>query len=553
MEDLPKSTFSFKNLFIPITKTKACIIIIFVGFIVFSNSFFNGFVMDDENQIINAHMVHSITNFTSFFTGGTFGGNGSMQLTGAYYRPFPTVILSLVYTLFGPNPLFFHATQVLLHIGNSLLIFFFLRFFLRKSNTSLFLALIFLIHPINAEAVNYISAIQTTACLFFGLLALFLFLKKPAKISTFFVFFLLFLSLLSKETGAVFILLLIFLQWLQKRMNEWKLYVYGSSMVLLYAFLRLFVAHMYIHGANNTLIPIVNMPLVMKIVNIPAIIFYYIHAFLFPNNIAVDQNWIVHSLTWQEFFFPLFCCLSIGIVIMTAISYLYKKNKHDCTLFLFFTCWFVSFMLLVLPFFPLDFTVADRWFYFPIVGLLGMIGVVIPWIKFNSALLYKSVRVLMIVIIGVLALCTFIRNNIWNNGFTLYTHDVLISQNSFDLENNLGVMFLREGDIKNAEIHINKSLALASENADALLNRGLIYEKNSNIFQAKKYYLLAAQKGLSTGLENYVGSLLFYDNNASISAKLLEKNIGKYPRNQRLWMLLAVYNQIINKAQIELR
>lgn len=546
--------FSFTSFFLPLTTSKAINIIIIIGIIIFANSLFNGFVMDDENQIVNASLVHSLTNLPKFFTGSTFGGNGNGMLIGAYYRPIPTLILSLLYVIFGPNPLSFHAAQILLHIGNSILVFLlFLKLF-GKSKTSLFLALLFLVHPINTEAVNYISAIQTTLSFFFGMLALLLFLKKSTRVQTSLVFLFLFLSLLSKETGVIFVFLLVFLQWIQKRMQDKLLYIYEGSILALYAFLRFVVAHVAI--VTNKFIPLMNAPFTTKLFNIPAVIFYYFHVLIFPNNIAVDQNWVVRIPTWQDFYFPLIFCLLTAIGIIYALFYFNKKSKNDKNefkLFLFFTLWFLFFMALTVPIIPLDFTVADRWFYFPFVGLLGMIGIVIQHIPLPKKNFHATISTVAICIIILLSLRTVVRNTNWQNGYTLYTHDVSISQNSFDLENNLGVVLLRAGDLKGAETHTKKSLALAPEFPEALVNIGIIYEKQNDISDAKKYYFLAAQKGVSIGLENYVGDLLFYDNNPSGVVKILEKNIGKYPLDQQLWIFLAIAYQQIGNQQSALK
>lgn len=547
-----EEVFSLKRVIKFLLSSKELKIIAAVGILIYFNSLFNGFVMDDENQIVNADIVHSLSNLPKFFAGSTFGGNGNSELVGGYYRPLPTVIISLLYMVSGPNPFLYHLTQVFLHLGNAALVFLLFKHLLRKPRISLFLALLFLVHPVNSEAVNYVSAMQTTLCFFFGLLALLLFLKQSTQRFAIGTGVLLLLSLLSKETGIIFIGLILYLQWLQKNMNSRALYFSAGGVIILYAWLRFFVAHVQVVTANK-FIPLVNAPLSVKLVNIPPVVFYYLHAFLYPDNIAIDQNWVVRNLNWSAFYLPLLFCTLLLAGMIAGWFYLRKKDTFESKVFMFFALWFIAFMVLALPIIPLDFTVADRWFYFPVVGLLGMTGIAVKYINWQHTFPRWVVVTTLIIVLGVLGIRTVIRNSNWYDGLTLYAHDAVLSHDSFDLENNLGTALLRAGDLPGAELHIKKSLTLAPDLPEALLNLGIIYEQKQDISNAEKYYLLAARQGVSTGLANYAGDLLMYENNASAAAALIEKNISKYPRDQRLWLLLAAAYQRLGNQKDALK
>jgi len=102
--------------------------------------------------------------------------------------------------------------------------------------------------------------------------------------------------------------------------------------------------------------------------------------------------------------------------------------------------------------FPLDMTVADRWFYFPIIGLLGLIGI------FSNRLTHKKIiKNIIISLISVyivlIATKTIIRNTDWFNEYTLYTHDLKIESQSFDLENQLGIVYSKQGKPEEAKLH----------------------------------------------------------------------------------------------------
>lgn len=62
MEELTKVTFSFKKLFVPFTTAKAIHLIVIIGFVVYVNSLYNGFVVDDLGQIIGNESIRSLTN-----------------------------------------------------------------------------------------------------------------------------------------------------------------------------------------------------------------------------------------------------------------------------------------------------------------------------------------------------------------------------------------------------------------------------------------------------------------------------------------------------------
>ncbi|MGH7203480.1 MAG: hypothetical protein ACREHC_03495, partial [Candidatus Levyibacteriota bacterium] len=119
--DQQEEEFSFKSLFVPFTTTKAIHWIIVIGLLVYFNSLFNGFVGDDDAQILTNPTAHSITNIFSFFKGSTLYLSQASGNVGLYYRPMLSTVLSIIYSLFGANPFFFHAIQLLFHISNVVL------------------------------------------------------------------------------------------------------------------------------------------------------------------------------------------------------------------------------------------------------------------------------------------------------------------------------------------------------------------------------------------------------------------------------------------------
>jgi hypothetical protein len=134
---------------------------------------------------------------------GLFFSSGS-----AYYRPLAILSLLMDFRLFGGNPAGYHLTNIVLHLANSLLVYYLATLLLGKDKRTgtypLLVALLFALHPVNSEAVVWISARPDLLCCFFFLLCLILLIKKSSA-TTPFVFTGLFLSffcsLASKEAS----------------------------------------------------------------------------------------------------------------------------------------------------------------------------------------------------------------------------------------------------------------------------------------------------------------------------------------------------------------
>src|SRR5205823_5660731 len=118
-------------------------------------------------------------------------------------------IFSLFYSFSGANYFLFHSFQIIFHIINACLLFLFLKHFFRKQ-IALILSLIFLVHPINSEVALYVSDTQEVLFFLFGVLALWKLKHLKSKKYLIFIAISLLLSLFSKETGLLFICIVIF-------------------------------------------------------------------------------------------------------------------------------------------------------------------------------------------------------------------------------------------------------------------------------------------------------------------------------------------------------
>src|SRR5579871_987146 len=222
-----------KKLFIPLTNRKVIIILFITGFTVYSKIFTNSFVWDDYTFIINYPGVHQL-NLPLLLSRNEFN-------FGPFYRPIPAVYFSVLYSLFGNSAFFYHIIQLTLHIIVTFLLFVFLSFFFSGS-ISFFLCLVFLVHPINVESVAYIGSTQSELYSLPGLLALILARKKfPSLYRLISINLLLLLSIFTKETGFLFIIMLLLFRYLF-RLRKIKEFTFSAGVIVtIYALCRMFI------------------------------------------------------------------------------------------------------------------------------------------------------------------------------------------------------------------------------------------------------------------------------------------------------------------------
>lgn len=259
------------------------ILLFLIGFLIYFNSLSNGFVWDDEEQIVNNNVIRDLKNIPIMFSSGAFNSGGTGKLLGIYFKPLMTFTFAIIYSLFKLNTFYYHLVSVIIFIINSCLVYILLMKFFDK-NKSLLLSLLFLVHPLYSEVALYMANMQDLLYFFFGMLGL-LFYSYYGSV----LFFL--LSLLSKETGIVFIAISVIYTYLFAKNKIKLVIVYGVVAVLIYALIRFYIAGIYF--STHEIVPIAQLSLIERVKNIPHMLYYYFSNYIWPTNLTINQNWIV--------------------------------------------------------------------------------------------------------------------------------------------------------------------------------------------------------------------------------------------------------------------
>lgn len=529
--------FSVKHYFAPFTTSKAITWIVIIGFTVFANMLFNRFVWDDTVYIVNDIQVHHINLINSFAV-------NYFNIAGQY-RPLVDFYFSLLYCLFGTTPFFYHLLQLLLHIFCAIILYLFFSEFMEKK-IAFISAIFFLIHPIQVESVSFIA--QTTSPLFFlfGIIPLFIVRKKKLdKKELIQIYCFSLLSLFAKETGILFIFLMLIYALLFAKVQIKKLALIAFCSVTTYLFIRLIVNN--IDFSPRSLVPIAVATLQERLITMPAIMFYYLKTFFFPFVLSIDQQWTVMSLTFSGFYLP-FIIDTVFLLLLGIFGVsLYKKNKQEFKTYIFFVSWFILGMGLLFQIFPLEMTVADRWFYFPLAGLLGILGVLLQTSKgFWKRHVFLG-TIIILLVSSFLAIRTIIRNNDWKDNLTLFT-SAAKTEDNYDIEENLGYEFFENKNYAQARNHYQSSVnyrpiepnLMKLAGADLGLRDITAAKENYALaFQAQSFPIYDSKLHSLSSYEVY-GYILVLTGSPVKAEQLIQQGFMEYPNQPVLWYLEAL-------------
>jgi len=140
------------------------------------NTLVNGFVHDDNNEVLNNPYLRSFGHLKEIFSTGILAHLGARAVTN-YYRPISTFGFLLCYQAFGPLPYGFHLANVLLNAAIVCLLFALTDRMFRNRTMAFATAALFALHPVHSEAVAWVSAVTDLDVGLFFLLTFWFFLR----------------------------------------------------------------------------------------------------------------------------------------------------------------------------------------------------------------------------------------------------------------------------------------------------------------------------------------------------------------------------------------
>ena len=342
------------------------------------------------------------------------------------YSPVNQLTYSVIYSIFGAKSGVFHLASVLYHAINACLVYAFVKTLLglrERENaklvtaTAFITALLFAVHPVNVEAVAWISASKASLYTLFGLSALlcYLYYLKSARKGSLlgsFVFFL--LSFGCKEQAIALPLVLPLIdRFTGRNLRDKKVWL---EKIPFFAFVLLGGLFTLSLRNHDYIAQFAGYPLWQRLVFACYAITEYLTKFIIPTNLMYIYPFPMvpgEPLPVQYFIYP------FAIVVM-AIVVIYYYRKQAILIFgmLFFlinvssTLHFVSMSRITIS--------ADRWVYLSGVGFFMMAS----WYGVRFFMQQsKSKKMLICTVFGVyllyLAGYAVKRSEVWHDSRTL--------------------------------------------------------------------------------------------------------------------------------------
>ncbi len=533
------------------------IIIIVFGFILYGNSLFNNYALDDAIVITqNEFTKKGISGISDILTHdgftGFFGKNKQL-VAGGRYRPLSLVTFALEYQFFGLNPFISHLINIILYILTAYLLFLILAHFFPDSlsenkllNIPFIVALLFLAHPIHTEAVANIKGRDEIMTLLGALYALYLSFKyidtnKKTYLTSIIIVF--FFALMSKENAITFVAIIPLSIYYFTKTELKKNLIVMSAIVfatIVYMLIRTSVIGSTYSAESTELMnnPYINSSFMERMATNFYTMGLYIKLLIFPHPLSFDyypkQIPIIGFTDFRAIISLLFY-LFMGVVAILGFK---KKTIVS------YGIWFyiLSFSVVSNIIFNVGTFMNERFMYISSIGFL----IIVTYYLFkilsqkNIKILYS---VLFVVFLGFTAK-TIDRNNAWKNDYVLFTTDVLTSTNSAKSNTSAGGKMLETvGKLKailqdkptNKQVIIEKlhETDLRNSEVEELINsddyKVLIKNIENKIANMQKQLLVYLKKAVEIH-PTYNDALILLGNAYYDKNKDVEKTWSAYKR-----------------------
>lgn len=438
-------------------------------FVVFGNSIFNEYALDDEFYTAGSNKLteKGIRGIPEIFKTRTFFNNDG---SGYSYRPIAVTSFALEIQFFGEKPHVSHFINVLLYAFTIVLLFGVLRRWFKAQGDwfAFFIALVFLVHPIHTEVVDNIKCRDELLAFFFAILSIrfvWLHIETGKNIYWLPITLSFMFSVLSKTSVAPYFVLIPFSVWYFTDKKWWQAALYtaplAAGLVLIKLVLMSHLPEMSrtLQGFEN---PVGDMDFTQLSATASYVLGRYLYLLFLPYPLIFYYGLNeVPVCSWSD---PI-VIISLLVYAALAVWAFMELRKKSIAGFglVFFGANIILFSNLLGP--PPG-IMAERFAYsaslgFVIVGadmifrLLKLVPSSFDWKQKAS----RNVRTVFLCVVVLFSLRTMIRNEAWEDKETLYRNDVALAPESAKINMLLGSLLSSKAAQMNYEAQQHFSAA----------------------------------------------------------------------------------------------
>lgn len=458
--------------------------VIMVAFVLFGPSLRGDFTLDDHSVIEKGVQLKGLNNIfelwiSPWHPGGEWAGN---------YRPLTTTSFA-INAFFSEGPLGFRIVNILLFALNIVFIFYLVRR-LSTEKVAYLTAIIFLFLPIHSEVVMSIVGRVYLLGTLFSIFSIYYLLEKKYWISS--AHFL--LALLAGDMFISVILIMGSLLLLEYRnlVKTFKLGMVYMAGLPIYFLFRYLALGKYAFGGYGFVDPIIG-PLAFvsvkgRIFTALSHLYLYLRKTVYPIDLSPDYSFnqipIVSNLfsSWRAL---------IGLAFLAILAYVFYKSKRKDIKFAV-VLFLIPYLVMSNIFFITTGTMAERWWYFPSIGLIMLMAIGIENLISNFEFRILKFRDYIygagIIVLVFYSFIVFRQNKVWLNDKNLFIYASEKSPNSAWARTNVAEGFFLSGDVGKAKEEIEAALKISDQYPSALYVLGQIYWEEGRFGEADEVF-----------------------------------------------------------------
>jgi tetratricopeptide (TPR) repeat protein len=445
-----------------------------LAFAVYSNTLANGFVTDDNLQVLKNPLITDFHKIPVILSGSVMGFMGK---TNNFYRPVHLLVYMLLYSIAGFNPAVYHAAMVLLHALSTVLVYFLVRRMLRPVGIAVAAAAVFAVHPIHTEVVNWVAAVPDALLTPIVIGAFWLFLVHGAaprgmQIAAHGGLYL--LAMFTKEPGVMLLPLYVGYEWIclgrrpRDLRRNWSLYAAMVSALCVYLACRV--------AALGSLAPAQqqfhHVTPVQFVLSVIVYVAQYFWKLLLPASLQYYYEFEpVRGIT-----LPLVASLA-AITGLGVLAFRWTRHEdgrsvqaRPTALVAFGVFWIAVTLAPALNLTGIGHRVfGERYLYLPSVGYAWIAAMAWYWWKQRAS---WTAWVAGVLILAVFATQVVARNADWHDNTALLEKSIRQTPSGAELHGDLALEYAQHGDRDRSIAEARTAVALAPHESLMRLNLG---------------------------------------------------------------------------------